>query len=93
MWSRAALLELRCGWERGRVIIPIRDGDGELRGILRYAPSHDHAPKVLAVRGTRLGLIPHPAAEASTWVVLVEGPPDMISARSRGAARGRGARR
>ena len=47
-------------------------------------PSHDHAPKVLAVRGTRLGLIPHPAAEPSTWVVLVEGPPDMISARSRG---------
>ena len=39
---------------------------------------------MLAVRGTRLGLIPHPAAEPSTWVVLVEGPPDMISARSRG---------
>ena len=52
--------------------------------MLRYAPSHDHAPKVLAVRGTRLGLIPHPCTESSTWVVLVEGPPDMISARSRG---------
>ena len=52
--------------------------------MLRYAPSHDHAPKVLAARGTRLGLIPHPCTESSTWVVLVEGPPDMISARSRG---------
>ena len=84
MWSRATLLELGCGWDRGRVIIPIRDADGELRGVLRYAPSHDRAPKVLAARGTRLGLIPHPCTESSRWVVLVEGPPDMISARSRG---------
>ena len=66
------------------MIIPIRDAAGELRGVLRYAPSHDHAPKVLAARGTRLGLIPHPCTESSTWVVLVEGPPDMITARSRG---------
>jgi hypothetical protein len=85
VWSRDALLELGCGWERGRVIIPIRDSEGELRGVLRFAPRHDHAPKMLAVRGTRLGLLPHPAAEPSTWVVLVEGPPDMTSApRSQG---------
>jgi Toprim-like len=84
VWSRATLLELGCGWERGRVLVPIRDQDGGMRGLLRYAPTHDHAPKMLAARGTRLGLIPHPAAEPSTWVVLVEGPPDMISARSRG---------
>ena len=84
VWSRPALLELGCGWERGRVIIPIRDGAGGVRGVLRYAPSHDRAPKMLAVAGTRLGLIPHPAAEPSEWIVLVEGPPDTISARSRG---------
>ena len=84
VWSRDTLLELGCGWERGRVIIPIRDAHGELRGVLRYAPSHDRAPKMLAVRGTQLGLIPHPAAEPSSWVVLVEGPPDMIGARSQG---------
>jgi hypothetical protein len=78
VWSRATLLEFGCGWERGRVIVPIRNHDGELRGVLRYAPSHDHGPKVLAVRGTRLGLIPHPAPEPSSWVVLVEGLPDMI---------------
>ena len=84
MWSRATLLELGCGWERGRVIIPIRDGHGGVRGLLRYARSRDRAPKVLAARGTRLGLIPHPCTESSGWVVLVEGPPDMISARSRG---------
>ena len=84
VWSRATLLELGCGWERGRVLIPVRNGAGELRGVLRYAPTHDRVPKMLAARGTRLGLIPHPAAEPSTWVVLVEGPPDMIAARSRG---------
>ena len=84
VWSRATLLELGCGWERGRVIIPIRDGHGGLRGLLRYAPSHERAPKVLAARGTRLGLVPHPCTESSTWLLLVEGPPDMISARSRG---------
>jgi DNA primase len=39
---------------------------------------------MLAVRGTQLGLILHPAAEPSSWVVLVEGPPDMITARSQG---------
>jgi hypothetical protein len=84
VWSRATLLELGCGWERGRVLIPIRDRDGGLRGVLRYAPTHDRAPKMLAARGTRLGLVPHPATEPSKWIVLVEGPPDMISARSRG---------
>jgi len=84
VWSRATLLELGCGFERGRVIIPVRDARDELRGVLRYAPSHDRAPKMLAVPGTRLGLIPHPAAEPSQWIVLVEGPPDMVSGRSRG---------
>ena len=70
--SGACLLELGCGWERGRVIVPIRNHDGELRGVLRYAPSHDHAPKVLAVRGTRLGLIPHPALEAEHVARVME---------------------
>ena len=39
---------------------------------------------MLAMPGTRLGAVPHPCTEPSTWVLLVEGPPDMISARSRG---------
>ena len=84
LWSRDTLLELGCGWARGRVTIPIRDQAGNLRGVLRYAPSHDRAPKMLAVAGTRLGPIPHPAAAPARWTLLVEGPPDMISARSQG---------
>jgi hypothetical protein len=85
LWSRAVVVdELGCGWEHGRVLIPIRSRSRALRGVLRYAPRHDRAPKMLAVPGTHLGLIPHPAAEPSEWIILVEGPPDMISARSRG---------
>ena len=84
LWSRDTLLELGCGWARGRVTIPIRDQAGDLRGVLRYAPSHDRAPKMLAVAGTRLGPVPHPAAAPAGWTLLVEGPPDMISARSQG---------
>ena len=87
VWSRATLVKLGCGFAGGRVLIPIQDARGELCGTLRYAPSHDHAPKMLAVAGTRLGLIPNPAAEPSESIVLVEGPPNAISARSYGPAR------
>ena len=38
---------------------------------------------MLAAPGTRLGLIPHPDRESSRRLVLLEGPPDMIAARSR----------
>jgi hypothetical protein len=65
-------------------MIPVRGRSGSLRGVLRYAPRHDHAPKMLAVAGTRLGLVPHPGAMPAGWTLVVEGPPDMISARSRG---------
>ena len=41
-------------------------------------------PKMLATAGSRRALLPHPAAEPSSRVLLVEGEPDMICARSRG---------
>jgi DNA primase len=70
----------------GRLTVPIRTATGELQGVLRYQPWRTHGPKMLAVRGTRLGLIPHPAQEQATHVALVEGPADMIAARSNGLA-------
>jgi hypothetical protein len=84
LWRRAVVDELDLGWDRGRVTIPITDANGGLRGLLRYRSRGSRGPKMLAVPGTRLGLIPHPALEASSWVLLVEGPPDMISGRSQG---------
>jgi hypothetical protein len=85
-WSARVIRDLRIGVSNSRVTIPIRNGHGELRGVLRYDPFGRRDPKMLAVTGTRLGLIPHPARVATKYVVLVEGPPDMVAARSLGLA-------
>ena len=81
-WRYDTMRELGLGFHRGRITIPIRGGRGQLRGVLRYLRRGD--PKMLAIEGTRLGLVPHPTCEASENVLLVEGPPDMIAARSHG---------
>ena len=39
-----------------------------------------------AATGTQMGLVPSPACECAQRIVLVEGPPDMIAARSCGIA-------
>ena len=83
-WRYPAMRELGLGLDRGRVTIPIRNRAGLLRGVLRYQPDHARRPKMLAAAGSRLGLVPHPASEPSPRLMLVEGPPDMIAARSRG---------
>jgi hypothetical protein len=84
LWQRQTADELDLGWDRGRVIIPIRDAAGGVQGVLRYAPRRTRAPKMLAMTGTRLGLIPRPDQHPADWYVLAEGPPDMITGRSRG---------
>ncbi|MGZ4233802.1 MAG: toprim domain-containing protein [Solirubrobacteraceae bacterium] len=83
-WSYRAIRELDVGFDGTRITIPIRSAKHRLRGVLRYDPFGRRDPKMLAVPGTRLGLIPHPAAEVSERVIVVEGPPDMIAARSCG---------
>ena len=85
-WWYETMRALELGVDRGRITIPIRNGCGALRGVLRYQPEPTGRPKMLAAPGTRLGLVPHPAAEPSERILLVEGPPDMIAARSRGLA-------
>ena len=86
-WRYGVICELEVGLDAGgRLTIPIRTATGELQGVLRYQPWRTHGPKMLAVRGTRLGLIPHPARDQAADVVLVEGPADMIAARSNGLA-------
>jgi len=83
-WGSRVIQELELGFDGARITIPIRDRHGALHGVLRYDPFGRRDPKMLAVPGTRLGLIPHPAREASDHIILVEGPPDMVAARSCG---------
>jgi hypothetical protein len=83
LWRPEVMRELGLGYDGRRITIPIRGRAGELRGVLRYRLDSG-GPKMLAVPGTRLGMIPHPARERSPRILLVEGPPDMIAARSRG---------
>jgi hypothetical protein len=85
-WIYATMLELELGVDRGgRITIPVRDESRRLVGLLRYQPwPKAGEPKMLAASGSRRALLPHPAAEPSERVLLVEGEPDMIAARSHG---------
>ena len=83
-WAPRTMRALQVGFDGARITIPIRNARGHLRGMLRYDPFGRRNPKMRAVAGTRLGLIPHPARDASDHIILVEGPPDMIAARSGG---------
>ncbi|MGH2857540.1 MAG: toprim domain-containing protein [Solirubrobacteraceae bacterium] len=85
-WAPSAVRRLGIGYDGARITIPIRNASGRLRGVLRYDPFGPRRPKMLAAPGTRLGLIPHPEVEPSERVILTEGPPDMIAARSAGLA-------
>lgn len=81
-WRYQTLSALELGLDRGRITIPVRDATRALRGLLRYQSQPTTRPKMLAAPGSRLGLIPHPSVETSRDILLVEGPPDMIAARS-----------
>jgi hypothetical protein len=84
-WLYATMLELELGVDRGRITIPVHDDQRRLIGLLRYRPwPKPGEPKMLATAGSRRALLPHPAAEPSSHVLLVEGEPDMVAARSRG---------
>ena len=84
-WLYATMLQLELGVDRGRITIPVRDDAHRLVALLRYQPwPQPGEPKMLATAGSRRALLPHPAAEPSTHVLLVEGEPDMIAARSHG---------
>ena len=71
------------GFDGERITVPITDQRGALQGVLRLRVDAWQKPKVLAAAGSRLGLIPHPELVAGS-VVLVEGPSDMLAARSAG---------
>jgi hypothetical protein len=93
-WSRRALLELEIGFDGERITAPIwRPATPAervcsqrvvLQGALRLRVDSTQQPKVTAVPGTRLGLMPPPAWTRERQVLLVEGASDMLAARSAG---------
>jgi hypothetical protein len=93
-WSRRALVELEVGFDGERITVPIwrpaapadRSEGAVLQGLLRLRLDRRERPKVSAVPGTRLGLLPPPAStrRREGRVLLVEGPSDMLAARSAG---------
>jgi hypothetical protein len=82
-WESDTLRRWGIGFDGERITVPITDQFGALQGVLRLCVRTWQKPKVLAVAGSRLGLIPHPDLVAGS-VLLVEGPSDMLAARSAG---------
>ncbi len=86
-WTPDAVSELELGSHRGQITIPVRDADRRLAGLLFYRPwPQDGQTKLRAAAGSRRQLLPLPGSERSRRVLLVEGEPDMIAARSHGLA-------
>lgn len=92
-WSRPALIDLDVGFDGERITVPIwrvrevgRSGHQvvALQGLLRLRLNGTQQPKVLAARGSSLGLVPLPAWTRERRALLVEGPSDMLAARSVG---------
>jgi hypothetical protein len=82
-WEPDTLRRCGVGFDGERITVPITDQHGGLQGLLRLRVQAWQKPKVLAAAGSRLGLIPHPEL-ATGSVLLVEGPSDMLAARSAG---------
>lgn len=83
-WLYDTMLELELGVDCGRVTSPSATTLTGWSDSVATSPGHPGEPKMLAAPGSQRALLPHPAAEASEQVPLVEGEPDIIAARSRG---------
>jgi hypothetical protein len=82
-WDPDTLRRWAIGFDGERITVPITDQREVLQGVLRLRVRAWQKPKVLAAAGSRLALIPHPNLVTGS-VVLVEGPSDMLAARSAG---------
>jgi hypothetical protein len=82
-WDERVLRALHVGFDGERITVPIQGERAAPQGVLRLRIDASQRPKGLAVPGTRLALIPR-LAPADQRVWLVEGPSDMLAARSAG---------
>lgn len=85
-WSVSTVRAFELGIDGNRITIPVRNERRRLVGLLRYRPwgSGREGPKMLAAPGSRRQLLPHPSAGPARQLLLVEGEPDMLAARSHG---------
>ena len=67
-WDERVLRELRVGFDGERITVPISGEHAAPQGLLRLRIDASQRPKVLAVPGTRLALIPRPAPEETAGV-------------------------
>ena len=73
------------GLHRGRITIPTPAADGTLVGLLRWLPfDRGDQPKMLAAPGSVRTLFPPPEVLPAGALVLCEGEPDALAARSAG---------
>lgn len=79
-WAPATLERLGVDIDTaGRFVFQVRDEAGELSGVVRYADDGRH-PKMKADAGTTRDLWPRPEDVDGSYVVVVEGEPDAVSA-------------
>lgn len=86
-WTREAIERLGVGIDGHRITIPIRDSDGALVNLLRYAPNEAtrQGRKMLALDDHPRDLFPAPESiPADEPITLVEGEPDAITGWSQG---------
>ena len=86
-WTAEAIEALGLGLDRDRVVFPIREADGSLVNLLRFAPDPERcngAPKLLAESGCPRDLFPAPQTIHGGLLWIVEGEPDAVAGRSLG---------
>jgi len=87
-WTPATVKRLGLGLDGDRIVLPARDAEGQLVGLLRYAPDPErrNGKKMLAEKGMARELFPAPESLEAETVWLVEGEPDAVSGHELGLA-------
>jgi hypothetical protein len=81
-WTPGTLLALGVGFDGQRLVFPVRDSEGTLVSVARYASRQK--PKMLAPKGRPRDLFPAPETIQGEELWIVEGEPDAVTAHQLG---------